>query len=229
MQFSSLLGVPLITYGSTLFGKNPEDMKLFAVTTWIVISFTITLIITLLLLRKEMTKRDFMRDSASGMASVAWAIGGVFLALTAQLIAANIENMLGIEMGSENTQEIMMLIKASPIVILISSIIGPILEEIVFRKIIFGSLYKRLNFFISGLISSVIFAVAHTDFTHILLYTAMGFTFAFLYVKTKRIIVPIFAHTAMNTIVVIIQLNPEKIENWIKKMEQIQGFIGGFL
>lgn len=229
MQFSTLLGVPLITYGGTLFGKNPEDMKLFAVTTWIVFSFTITLIITLILLRKEMTNKDLMRNATSGRASVAWAIGGVFLAMTAQIIAANIETMLGIEMGSENTRDIMMLIQASPIVILISSIIGPILEEIVFRKIIFGSLYKRLNFFLSGLISSVIFAVAHTDFAHILLYTAMGFTFAFLYVKTKRIIVPIFAHTAMNTIVVIIQFNQENIENWLKKMEQIQSFIGGFL
>lgn len=229
MLFSSFIGVPLIVYGSTLFGKNPEEMKTFAVTTWIVLSFTITLIITLLLLRKEMTNKDLMRHSASITSSIAWAIGGVFLAMTAQLIAANIERLLGIEMGSENTQAILQLIEAAPIVILISSIIGPILEEIVFRKIIFGTLYKRLNFFLSGLISSVIFAVAHTDFKHILLYTAMGFTFAFLYVRTKRILVPIFAHTMMNTLVVIIQFNQEKIENWLKKMEQIQGFIGGFL
>ena len=229
MQFSSFIGVPLITYGSALFGKNPEDMQLFAVTTWIVISFTITLIITLFLLRKEMTDKELMKDSASVSSSIVWAVGGIFLAMSAQIIAANIERLLGIEMGSENTQAIMDLIEVAPIVILISSIIGPILEEIVFRKIIFGSLYKRMNFFLSGLISSLIFAVAHTDFSHILLYTAMGFTFAFLYVKTKRIIVPIFAHTAMNTLVVIIQFNQENIENWLKDMEQIQGFIGGFL
>lgn len=229
MQFSSLIGVPLIVYGSTLLGKNPDDMRTFAVTTWIILSFTLTLIITLLLLRKEMTNTDVRKHSASVISSIRWAIGGVFLAMFAQIMAANIERLLGIEMGSENTQAIMQLIEAAPVVILISSIIGPILEEIVFRKIIFGSLYKRLNFFLSGLISSLIFAVAHTDFSHILLYTAMGFTFAFLYVKTKRILVPIFAHTAMNTLVVIIQLNQEKMENWLKQMEQIQSFIGGFL
>ncbi|MFO1441731.1 CPBP family intramembrane metalloprotease [Bacillus sp. Bva_UNVM-123] len=229
MHLSSLVAVPLIIFVSAFFGQNPEEMRLFAATAWIVFSFSVTLIITLLLLRKEMTNKDLMRDSASPLTSVAWAIGGVFLAMIAQLVAANIERLLGIEMGSENTQDILRLIEASPIVILVSSIIGPILEEIVFRKIIFGTLYKRLNFFFAGLISSIIFAIAHTDFKHILLYTAMGFTFAFLYVRTKRIIVPIFAHTAMNTLVVLIQFNQDKIENWLKKMEQFQAFIGGFL
>lgn len=170
-----------------------------------------------------------MRHTTSAGSSIAWAIGGVFLALFAQSIAANIENLLGIEMGSENTQQIIRLIQASPLVVVISSIIGPILEEIVFRKIIFGTIHKRLNFFLSALISSIIFAVAHFEFEHILLYSAMGFTFAFLYVKTKRILVPIFAHVAMNTLVVIIQFNRENIENWIKEAEKMQSFIGGFL
>lgn len=205
-------------------------MEIIAVTSWIVISFTIALIITLILLRKEMKNNFDLKDRASRGSAIAWAIGGVFLAFFAQTIVANIEyRLLGIEIGSENTQNIIRLIQASPIVIIISSIIGPILEEIVFRKIIFGELHKRINFVLSGLISSVIFSIAHTDFNHILLYTAMGFTFAFLYVKTKRILVPIFAHVAMNTIVVILQLNQDKIENWLKEMEKIQAFIGGIL
>ncbi|MEH7121974.1 CPBP family intramembrane glutamic endopeptidase [Bacillus sp. JJ1532] len=229
MQLSSLIGVPFIAFWGTLSGKSMADMQTTAVTSWIVISFTITLIISLAILRKEMKESLSMRNSTSAGTSIAWAIGGVFLALFAQSIAANIENLIGIEMGSENTQQIIRLIQASPIVVVISSIIGPILEEIVFRKVIFGTLHKRLNFFLSALISSVIFALAHFEFEHILLYSAMGFTFAFLYVKTKRILVPIFAHVAMNTLVVIIQFNRENIENWIKEVEKMQSFIGGFL
>ena len=53
----------------------------------------------------------------------------------------------------------------------------------------------------------------------------MGFTFAFLYVQTKRIIVPIFAHVMMNTIVVVMQLyRPKYIE---QHSEQMQLIIGG--
>lgn len=136
--------------------------------------------------------------------------------------------MLGIETGSENTAQIINLIEQFPIVILISSVIGPILEEIVFRKIIFGRLHQRFGFFLSALISSVIFALAHFEPEHVILYSAMGFTFAFLYVKTKRILVPIFAHVAMNTMVVLIQsVFREDLERMIKEAEQIQGFIGG--
>ncbi|GLB61972.1 CPBP family intramembrane glutamic endopeptidase [Cytobacillus sp. NCCP-133] len=224
MQLSSLFGVPLVLFIGGAFGQNPENMQILAVAYWLVFSFTITLIITLLLLRKEM-KRGLERDASSAASSVGWAIGGIFLALIAQATAASIENMIGIEMGSENTQQIIRIIEASPIVILISSVVGPILEEIVFRKVIFGSLHKRFNFFVSALISSVIFALAHFEPEHILLYSAMGFTFAFLYVKTKRIIVPIFAHVSMNTLVALIQLNQENLEKWMKEMENIQSFI----
>lgn len=135
--------------------------------------------------------------------------------------------MLGIETESENTQNLVSLIYQVPLVIFVTSVIGPILEEIIFRKIIFGSLYKRFNFFISALISSVIFGLAHGELEHLLLYAAMGFTFAFLYAKTGRILVSIAAHVAMNTLVIIIQVAyREDIE---KLLDNAQAFIGGIL
>ena len=69
------------------------------------------------------------------------------------------------------------------------------------------------------------------DFSHILVYTAVGFVFAFLYIETKRIIVPILAHAGMNTFAVIVQLSqdPEKIEEQLRLLEQLQSIIiGGF-
>jgi uncharacterized protein len=225
MQFSSLVGMPAMAYLLEKFDKA----KNLAVPYWLIISFSIALIIILFILRKEMSNNHRRQGSSIGI-SVIWAFFGVFLALFAQAIAANIEHYFGIEMGSENTQHILKIIDTFPIAILVSSIIGPILEEIVFRKIIFGALYKRFNFFISAVISSVIFAVAHMELQHVLLYSAMGFTFAFLYIKTKHILVPIFAHVAMNTLVVLIQSTySDKIEKLIQEAEKIQNFIGGFL
>jgi membrane protease YdiL (CAAX protease family) len=207
-----------------IVGKKMGLPPSFAVTSWLVLSFTAALIITLFLLRKEMNGSMRNEQALPLSSSAAWAIGGIFLALTAQSVAGSIEYIIGIEVGSENTEQIINLIETAPIIIVISSIIGPILEEIVFRKVIFGSLYKRLNFFLSGLISSLIFAFAHGEPEHLLLYSAMGFTFAYLYVKTKRILVPIFAHVSMNSIVVILQLNQDKIMQY----QQLQSFIGGF-
>ncbi|GIN64010.1 putative membrane peptidase YdiL [Robertmurraya siralis] len=228
MQLSTFVGVPALTFGGVLIGYSIEEMAVYAVVIWIVFSFSVALLATLFLLRKEMKQPSLDRDTASVSASIVWAIAGVFLALFAQGLAANIESWLGIDMGSENTQQILSLIESFPVVVIVSSVIGPILEEIVFRKIIFGSLYKRLNFFLSAIISSIIFALAHAEIEHLLLYSAMGFTFAFLYIKTKRIIVPIIAHVAMNTFVVLVQsVFKEDIERMLREAESIQSFIGG--
>ena len=76
----------------------------------------------------------------SALDSIFWGVVGIFLAFFSQSAAASIEYALGIEMGSENTQQIVGLIKTAPLIIFVTSIIGPILEEIVFRKVIFGIL-----------------------------------------------------------------------------------------
>ena len=226
MQFSSLIGVPLFIFGFKYFGINQR----LAVPSWLLASFTVALLIIIFILRKERNNRSFNKNGGSVGNSVLWAFCGIFLALFAQYVAAIIENLLGVKMGSENTKDILTIIEAFPLAIIVTSIIGPILEEIVFRKIIFGSLHNRFNFFISALISSVIFAAAHMEFQHILLYSAMGFTFAFLYVITKSIFVPIFAHVAMNTFVVLVQsVFKDDIERLQRQAEAVQNFIGGFL
>ncbi|WP_428910578.1 lysostaphin resistance A-like protein [Niallia sp. Krafla_26] len=211
MHLSGIIGPTLLLFTSDMIGYSITPGN--AVTSWILMSFSIAFILILISLRKEMFDPIRNQEAASPIESIYWGIGGVFLAFFAQTVAATIELALGIEMGSENTQQIVGLIQMAPLVIIITSIIGPILEEIVFRKILFGVLYKKLNFFLSALISSLIFSIAHGEPEHLILYGAMGFTFAFLYVKTKRILVPIFTHVAMNTIVVILQLNPNLMQN----------------
>ncbi|MBO8178765.1 MAG: CPBP family intramembrane metalloprotease [Bacillus sp. (in: Bacteria)] len=211
MQFSSFIGIPLIYQIGVGIGVTESDMELLAPSYWIVFSFSITFVLTMIWIRRSERLTRLERETPADLSvTVLWAIIGVFMAFIAQLIAITIESFLGIEQGSENTEMIIQLIETFPLVVLVSSIFGPVLEEIVFRKIIFGTLYNRYSFFISALISSFIFAIAHMELEHLLLYAAMGFTFAFLYVQTKRIIVPIFAHVTMNTLVVLAQLFLER-------------------
>lgn len=233
MQFSGLIGAPLFSLIAMEMGAAQEKAEILAMAYWSIFSFVVTLLIILLILRKDLTSStpDLRnKPKASLGISALWGVLGIFLAFFSQSLAITIENALGIQAGSENTQFIVKIISTVPAFAIISSIVGPILEELVFRKIIFGTFYKKYNFFIAGLISSAIFGLAHFEFEHLILYTAMGFTFAFLYVKTNRIIVPIFAHVAMNTMVVIVQtLFKEDIEKQLQNMEQMQSFIGGLL
>ncbi len=224
MQFSSILGVPVLYE----LGVRPEEV---AIAYWLIFSFFTAMIIILFLLRKDMQIDNYREDQSPLSVAIIWSIIGVFLALFAQGIAATIENkVFGIELGSENTEFLVEVASVTPLFIIVTSIFGPILEEIIFRKLLFGNLQKRFNFFISALLSSIVFAIVHMDFTHILIYSAMGFTFAFLYVKTKRILVPIFAHVAMNTLVVVVQLLfKDDLDKYKQQVETMQSFISPFL
>nr|WP_269448743.1 CPBP family intramembrane glutamic endopeptidase [Metabacillus kandeliae] len=192
---------------------------------WAVFSFLAALVIILLLIRADKGDTELRGKPASGGISAVWAIAGVFLALFSQSIAASIETyVFHIKPGSENTKTILEFISYTPLLVIVVAIVGPILEEIVFRKVIFGSIYKKTNFFIAALISSLVFALVHLEPVHLLLYSAMGFTFAFLYVKTKRIIVSIIAHMAMNSLVVLMNFGfKDQIEQMSHSMQLIIG------
>jgi membrane protease YdiL (CAAX protease family) len=223
MQLSAFIGFPILMLMGIAENRIPGIWTLF--------SFSIGFIIILLLIRKDMEDRYLTRGRSTRSKALLWSIAGIFMAFTAQYFAVLIEvSVFGIEPGSENTEMIVELAKATPALILVVAVIGPILEEIIFRMIIFGSLYKRFNFWIAAVISSVFFAAVHLDFEHLLVYTFMGVVFAFLYVKTKRIIVPIMAHVALNSFVMLVQVvYGDRLIELQKKLDEIQGFIGGLL
>lgn len=216
MQFSS---IPVAFVVLSFYPDYYTEVIIY----WSIFSFSAALLLTLYFMKPDMQQRaDPEAASTSGV--IGWSILGVFLALFAQMVAASIETyVLGIEPGSENTLGIMEIVRSNLIFALIPTIIAPILEEIIFRKIIFGSFYKRMNFFLAALLSALIFGIIHMDPTHLLMYASMGLVFAYLYVKTKRILVPILVHAGMNTMVVIAQLSidVEQLEKMLEDMQMI--------
>jgi uncharacterized protein len=222
VQFSGLVGV----FALKALGIPQQHI----LGTWSFISFITGLFVMIYLLRSDIKNRHEFRGRMSRRKAALWSLYGFLMAYAAQVIAAMIEiNLLGVEPGSENTRILLEIAKTTPVFIFVTSIIGPILEEIVFRKVLFGTLYKKYNFLIAALVSSFIFAIIHEGLDHFLVYAAIGFTFAFLYVKTKRIIVPITAHVLMNTYVAIIQIGfADKIQDMQEQYEKLQFIIGGF-
>mgnify|MGYP001235033006 CR=1 FL=1 len=228
MQLSGIIGLPLL-YALRL---TDEIASIQAIALWSLISFAAALIPILILTNKTKEYPFQSRDRMPLGMSIAWVVFGVFLAFFVQGIAGLIEMALfDIETGSENTKQLVEIAKSFPAFFAVFIIIGPILEEIVFRKVIFGALYKRFNFWISVLISSFIFGIVHGELEHLLIYTSMGATFAFLYIKTKRLLVPIITHIVMNAFATLVTLNYDKIidlEKEIRELEQhMQIIMGG--
>ncbi|QXE02285.1 CPBP family intramembrane glutamic endopeptidase [Terribacillus sp. DMT04] len=227
MQVSSFALIPFVPW------MDDQGLDLATVSYWwSVISFFIAVIIVCILLRQDMRSPAMRNATGIGM-TLLWIIIGFFGAYFGQVIAGLIEiYVLNIRQTSQNTSNIIDAIQSVPAFVIIVVVFAPILEEIIFRKIIFGEIYKRTNFFVAVLISALLFGVVHGDLLHLLQYFVMGVIFATLYVQTKRIIVPIITHGLMNLMVVIIQLNltPEKIEQMQKQLENMQTIIfGGIL
>ncbi|MFA9558489.1 lysostaphin resistance A-like protein [Evansella sp. AB-rgal1] len=223
MQLATSVTAALLVF----FGFSGTFDELIGTT--VLITFTLGFFVILFLTLKTEPDLEFSRDKASGSETVLWSILGIFMAFGAQILANFINiYVLGIEPGSENTQDIVGWANAVPLMMIVVAIFVPIMEEIVFRMVIFGSLFKRYGFWIAALLSGLIFAVVHMDFKNLIVYLAMGIVFAFLYVKTKRIIVPIMAHVGINSFVMIVQVVfGEDIQRLIDEMDNIQAIIGG--
>lgn len=88
--------------------------------------------------------------------------------------------------------------------ILSSGIIGPILEEMLFRYVF---LNRLRNFFTTRnaiLLSSLVFALLHGNIITMIYAFIMGFIFAYVYVKYDNIKVSIMCHIGANTIVIFL-------------------------
>lgn len=225
MQISGFFGPPIL-YG---LGIADSLFSLETVALWSLISFTIALIPILILAIQTKEYPFGQEEKLPFHQSFGWVVLGFFLAIFVQGLAGAIETYIfKIETGSENTQNLVEIAKSFPAFFIVFTIIGPILEEIVFRKVIFGALYTRYNFWTSVIISSIIFGIVHFEIEHLLIYASMGATFAFLYVKTKRLIVPIMTHILMNTFASIVTFYSDDLEKYLEQLEQMQQFIGMF-
>ncbi|MGN7478691.1 lysostaphin resistance A-like protein [Solibacillus silvestris] len=194
-------------------GVSEQDQLIKLSAWWSTISFGVAFAVSFILISRNKQFWDvFKGEKASVGASIGWGVIGFFLVFLGQTIGAYIELALGIEVGSENTEAIMDITKIAPVMIIATVFLGPILEELVFRRVIFGSIIQNYNFWIASIISAIVFAAIHMDFTHILLYTICGMIFAFLYHKTKRLITPIIAHILLNGFVTFVQMNADKFQ-----------------
>lgn len=218
--------IPLFTYfqGQGL----TEQTARFSATGWVTfITFGLGLLAILILTTRDKRFFDIWKGKSSSIwGALVWGVLGFFLLLIGQTVAAMIEVALGIEPGSANTTNIATVAAAAPIMVIAVVVFGPILEELVFRRVVFGSLNQTMNFWFATAISALVFAAIHLEFIHLLLYFTTGLVLAFLYQRTKRIITPIIAHMLLNGYVMLIQLNMDKIESFMRQLEELQKLQG---
>ncbi len=85
-------------------------------------------------------------------------------------------------------------------------ILSPIIEELLFRGLFLRRFNKELDVTLAILISSVLFGVCH-NFGGILGAILFGICVSILYIKSKNILVPIFAHFLNNLLSFLLALS----------------------
>lgn len=95
-------------------------------------------------------------------------------------------------------------------VILMAVIVAPLLEEVLFRGIVFRSMEKIRAGWIPVLLSAVIFGAYHMNLVQAVYATGMGIVAAVVYAKTRNLLYPILVHLANNLIGAIQSFAPSE-------------------
>jgi membrane protease YdiL (CAAX protease family) len=148
----------------------------------------------------------------------------VMMILTALVVSA----AGGVE-TSENQAGLQALMQQVPawLMVPVLVVIGPFVEEYIFRHLLIGKLSRRINIWVCCGLSVLLFASIHIagqeaiTFPALLPYLAMGATLVFVYVWTgKNLMFSYFVHAAKNLLAVIFiyAIPPEVFE----QLQQVQ-------
>src|SRR5699024_10657205 len=169
------------------------------------------------LLRKDLQDERIQHPLSVGKI-IGYTALGMVMVWVAEIFAGVLEmSLIGSDPTSENTQAIVEISTSHPLFILVPALVGPTLAELVCSRILFGVVYIWMDFFFAAVLSCLLFSVAQMEFTQIFVSVFMGIVVAFLYVWTKRIIVPVLVHMAINSIAVLGQTFID-----LDKLEEIQ-------
>ena len=166
--------------------------------------------ITYLIYKKEnnaeLRRYDRNLGKYASFGLLMWTIGIVLMITTNLIIRKFYPSTI-----ATNEEAVQQMLKTSPIYMTFSAcIFAPFMEEMIFRKCIRKIFNSNVLFII---VSGLLFGLAHNlevigkpDMIYIIPYALFGSIFAYTYVKTKSIFVPMTFHFIHNTILVIFSL-----------------------
>lgn len=100
------------------------------------------------------------------------------------------------------------------------SLIGPIVEEFIFRGLLLNRLATKFNMMVGIFITNIIFAVFHSDILGAFMF---GFILSILYLKSGNLLLPIIVHVLNNSYVTILTIIDPPLPDFLSEttMEQL--------
>lgn len=138
---------------------------------------------------------------------------GIGLLYLINIVVGNLISLLTETNTSSNQEGVQTMFNQNMVLQAIATVIfAPILEELVFRGVIFRGL-RKYGFIFAAIVSGGMFGLMHVfssliegnlaDFTYIILYALLGMIFSKMYEDTHSIYVPIVGHAFYNGLSVL--------------------------
>lgn len=145
------------------------------------------------------------------------------------ILTAILVSLAGPVQNSANQAGIQALLQQVPpwLIVPLLVVVGPFVEEYIFRHLLIGKLSRRVNIWVCCALSTVLFAALHIvgqetlTLPVLMPYLAMGATLVFVYVWTgKNLMFSYFVHAAKNllAVVFIYAIPPELLD----QLQQVQ-------
>ncbi len=167
--------------------------------------------------RTYLFKKEWPRFLKRKGFSIGILVGGFFLMIGVNTIVGTLFEHFSVNDTSENQEALLDLIRSGAwyniaALALFAIILAPVVEELVFRKALYGIVKHKLGVVLAIVVSSLLFGFIHilhepSNFIQMIPYVVMGVVLAVIYYLAKeRIWVPIFAHIIWNAFTVMIML-----------------------
>jgi membrane protease YdiL (CAAX protease family) len=148
-----------------------------------------------------------------GLKTLAWAFAGLGLGYLGLGIYLGLVDLIGIDalqpVSTIDDDVIYDHVELVVMVSLLAIVIAPITEEIFYRGFLFGGLATVFGtkgtmrgVVVGGLLSGLIFALAHFDVGSIIPFTIIGVVFAFVYHRSQSLFAAVGAHVMFNAIAI---------------------------
>ncbi|MBS4191954.1 CPBP family intramembrane metalloprotease [Bacillus sp. FJAT-49705] len=183
-------GVGLLGDVITLIFNNPRSLV-------IILNFMLSpllLFVTLYLLKDDLKLMVFEKRKSTVKQSIYAIIKWFFIVIIGFIVIATITPLFSTSEVSNSSR----MTQAVPLIVIPFVFIAPILEELIFRRIIFTSFSKKFTILLSILFTSVIFAGWHMTLSGFPLIFWLSVVITYSYYQTNRLLVPITIHILWN-------------------------------
>lgn len=109
------------------------------------------------------------------------------------------------------------------------AVLGPVLEEVLFRGAIQGYLMRKYNPVVGIVVASVIFGVIHKNPIQIFYATCLGLVFGWMYYRIRSLMPVIIGHVLNNSLAVITMIMGTEEEETLMSLTDKVAVIGGSL